>query len=101
VSVRKQWGVRLADIRVPRTWFLPVGAAIVRQWRSERRLVRETERIAGDLGDTITQRWRTGDERADELLALTRSLMRLTWALLAVAAVTLVVTISALVVTVD
>jgi hypothetical protein len=69
--------------------------------RSDQKLIVEGERIARDLGETVNHRWRTGDERADDLLALTRSLTRLTWALLAIAAATLVATALALVVALD
>jgi len=92
-----QWGVRLADIRLPRAWPLPVMAALLLARRREVRALRDMERTSKDLAEITVQRWQEGDARADRLIALTDTLARLTWVLLAVTLVTLIVNVVILV----
>lgn len=89
----EQWGVRLADIRLPRAWPVPVLAALFLARRQQSRELRDLEAANRDLAQLIAQRWREGDDREDRLIALTNTLTRLTWVLLAVTVVTLVVNI--------
>jgi hypothetical protein len=55
------------------------------------RALRDLEQTSKDLGEITVQRWRVGDARADQLIALTETLTRLTWGLLAVTIVTLMI----------
>jgi hypothetical protein len=96
-SKDEEWGVRLADIRLPRAWPLPVMVALLLARRQQSRALRGIERTSKDLGEITAQRWREGDARADRLIALTATLTRLTWVLLAVTVVTLVVNVVILV----
>jgi hypothetical protein len=84
--------VRLADVRLPRLWLLALLAALLLTRRSDQHAVVQAQRIGRELGEAVNDRWRTSDERTDELLALTRTLKWLTWALFAVAAATLAAT---------
>jgi len=93
----EQWGVRLADIRLPRPWPLPVVVALLLARRQQSRALRDLEQTSKDLGEITVQRWREGDARADQLIVLTETLARLTWVLLAVTIVTLIVNLVILV----
>lgn len=81
-SKDEQWGVRLADIRLPRAWPLPVMVALLLSQRQQNRALRGIEQTGKELGEITAQRWREGDARADGLIALTATLARLTWVLL-------------------
>lgn len=70
----QQWGVRLADVRLPRHWPLPVIAALLLSRRQQHRALREVEEVSKDLGDITVQRWREGDARTNQLIALTTRL---------------------------
>lgn len=83
-------GVRLADVRLPRYWPLPLIAALLLARWQQNRALRDAGKVGKDIGEITVQRWQEGDVRADQLIALTKTLTRLTWVLLAVTAVTLV-----------
>jgi hypothetical protein len=53
--------------------------------------------VGKDLGEITVERWREGDVRTDQMIALTKTLARLTWVLLAATVVTLVVNVVILV----
>lgn len=93
----QEWGIRLADVRLPRRWLLPAIVALLLIRRRQNRALQDVEKVGKDLGEIAAQRWREGDVRADRLIALTRTLTLLTWVLLAVTAVTLVVNVVILV----
>jgi hypothetical protein len=72
-------------------------AALLFSRRQQGHALRDIERTSKDLGEITVQRWQEGDARADQLLALTATLARLTWVLLAVTVVTLIVNVVILV----
>lgn len=92
-----QRGVRLADVRLPRYWPVSVIAALLLARRLQSRSLREAESVGKDLGEITVERWREGDVRTDQIIALTKTLARLTWVLLAATVVTLVVNVVILV----
>jgi hypothetical protein len=49
----RQWGVRLADVRLPRAWPLPVIVSLLTARVTERRQLRELQRIGAELGDYV------------------------------------------------
>lgn len=92
-----QRGVRLADVRLPRYWLVSVIAGLLLARRLQNRSLREAESVGKDLGEITVERWREGDVRTDQMIALTKTLARLTWVLLAATVVTLVVNVVILV----
>jgi hypothetical protein len=95
----RDWGVRLADLRLPRWWALAVIASVIAARFYDRSQLRELERIGAELGDYAGTRDREAAEREARLVALTIRLARLTWALLAVTVGTLAVAIVTLALT--
>lgn len=85
--------MRLADVRLPRYWLASVIAALLLARRQQRRSLREAESVGKDLGEITVERWREGDVRTDQMIALTKILARLTWVLLAATIVTLAVNV--------
>lgn len=96
-SEDEKWGVRLADIRLPRAWPLPIMAALLLSRSQQNQALRGIEQTGKELGEITAQRWQEGDARADRLIALTATLARLTWVLLVVTVVTLIVNVVILV----
>lgn len=97
----REWGVRLADVRLPRAWPLSVFGALLLVRRQDKRQVKQAERIGRELAESVVFRWQEGDARTDALLALTRTLKRLTWALVVAALASLAVAVVTLVVVLD
>jgi hypothetical protein len=93
----KQRGVRLADIRVPRYWPVSVIGALLLARRQRNSEVQDAAETGQDLGEATVTRWKETDARADQLTALTNTLARLTWVLLAATVATLVVNVVILV----
>lgn len=90
-----RWGVRLADIRLPRSWPVAViVSTLLARRRNAEQLRRATQTLQAPLTDVavyVRDRDREAAEREARLLALTVTLARLTWALLVLAAATLAV----------
>jgi hypothetical protein len=86
----REWGVRLADVRLPTFWWLAVLITFLFSRRLQRRQLRELQRIGAELGTYIGERDRAAAEREDRLIKLTWALLALTGATLAVAVVTIV-----------
>ncbi|HSS05332.1 MAG TPA: hypothetical protein VLK89_09150 [Solirubrobacterales bacterium] len=61
--------------------------------RLQNRSLREVEDVGKDLGEITVERWREGDTRTDQMIALTKTVARLTWVLLVATVVTLVVNV--------
>jgi hypothetical protein len=93
----KQRGVRLADIRLPRYWPVSVIGALLLARRQQNRERQNFAELGKDLGEATTQRWQESDARADRLIALSKTLTRLTWVLLLATVVTLLVNVVILV----
>lgn len=93
----REWGVRVADVRLPRWWPVAVLVSVILAHVSDRRQLRELRGIGADLGDYLGTRDREAAERDARLVALTKTLARVTWVLLGVAVATLVVAALALV----
>ena len=83
-------------MRVSRYWPASVLAAAIMIRRRDRRMVKEADRIGREIGESVVSRWRETDERTEALIKMTRTLARLTWALLIVTLGTLAVAIWAL-----
>jgi hypothetical protein len=88
--------VRLADLRVPRLWWVSVLAAMLLVRRRATRQLEDTSRNVQDVAEVIAGRWQDGDSREEALLRLTRALVRLTWVLAVLTAATLAVAVIAL-----
>ena len=84
---------RLADVRVPPFWPYAVLAGLSVSLRQRKRDETSGVRIGSDLGDAVVTRWKQGDESTAAMIALTRTLARLTWVLLFVAVATLAVAV--------
>jgi hypothetical protein len=82
---------------LPRYWPVSVIAALLLARRQQNRSLREVESVGKDLGEVTVERWREGDARTDQMIALTKTLARLTWVLLAATVVTLAVNVVILV----
>lgn len=91
-----RWGVRFADVRLPRWWSLPVLVALILGRRRQRRDLAEAVESVGGVATIIGERWTERDERERELLALTARVVRLTWALVFLTVAVLAVTVWAL-----
>lgn len=87
----RRWGIRVADVRLPRTWPLAVVISVLLAHMTERRQLRELRRIGAEFGEYVGTRDQEAAEREARLLALTRTLTRLTWVLLAVTVAALAV----------
>jgi hypothetical protein len=98
VAPEREWGVRLADLRLPRSWPVAVVVSAILARAYDRRQLRELERIGAELGTYVGTRDREAAERESRLLTVTVRVARLTWALLVVAAATLAVAVVTLVV---
>jgi hypothetical protein len=94
---RREWGVRLGDVRVSRHWPISVFAAAIVVRRRDRQMVRRAERIGRDIGESVVVRWHETGERTEALIDPTRTLKRLTGMLRIVAVATLAVAVWALV----
>lgn len=88
------WGVRLADIRVPRLWPIAVLLALVLARVHDRREHRELKRIGTELGTYVGERDQATSEREARLLKLTAVLAWLTGAVLVAAVASIVVTLA-------
>ena len=91
VSGPREWGVRLADIRLPRLWPFAVLGALLLARRRHKRDLSELERIGRDIGDSVVARWRENDDATEAMIRLTRTLTVLTWVLVFVGFATLAV----------
>jgi len=69
---------RLADVQVPRgTLGVVLLAGLVRM-RREGRELKEIQKTSAELGTLVGTRWREGDEREKQLVALQASVERMT-----------------------
>jgi hypothetical protein len=75
-------GCALGRRRVSRHRPLSVFAAAYLNRLRDRRMVEDAERIRRDIAGSVVGRWRETEERTDALIKMTRTLARLTWALL-------------------
>lgn len=57
----REWGVRLADVRLPRAWPLSVFGALLLVRRQDKRQVKQAERIGRELAESVVYRWQEGD----------------------------------------
>jgi len=97
-----RWGVRLADVRLPRWWAV---AVMVTAYFARRSNDKQWKQATATLQAPLTQaaeyvrdRDQSAAEREERVLAHTVVLARLTWALLVLAASTLAVAVVTLVV---
>lgn len=93
----REWGVRLADIRLPRAWPVAVvlSTLIARRYRDAQvqRAVSTLERPMREAAEYVHDRDHEASVCETRLLALTETLARLTWALLMLTIATLAVAI--------
>lgn len=84
--------MRLADVPVPRrAWWWVLLLLVLR--RGNKRATRAAAKVGADLGESVVWRWEKTDASTDAMLRLTRTMVRLTWA---VAVLTIVVLASTL-----
>jgi hypothetical protein len=84
--------IRLADAKVPRPlWWWVLLVLAVR--RSDRRHIRAAEHVGRDLAESVVARWEQTDAATDAMLALTRTMVRLTWAIMGLTVVVLAATL--------
>lgn len=79
---------RLADVPVPRRWWW-WGLLVVMVLRDGRRTRKEDERIGQELGESVVTRWKDTDEATAVMLKMTKTMVRLTWAVVALTVVVL------------
>lgn len=84
--------VRLADVKVPRRmWWWATLVLLVR--RSDRKSIAVAERVGRDLAESVVKRWEQTDAATDAMLTLTRTMVRLTWAVVVLSVIVLSATI--------
>ena len=83
---------RLADLRVPRPWWWWTLLALALIYNG-RRTERKMERIGRDLGESVVTRWQDTDEATVAMLKMTRTMVRLTWAVVILTVVVIAATI--------
>lgn len=84
-------GIRLADVRLPRAWPFAVLGGLLLARREQARSVEDGTRIGTELGESVVTRWHQNDAGTQAIIALTRTLARLTWVLVFVGLATLAV----------
>lgn len=57
--------------------------------RSDRRSIEVAERVGRDLAESVVTRWEQTDASTDAMLKLTRTMARLTWAVMILTVVVL------------
>jgi hypothetical protein len=88
---RGMW-IRLADAKVPRPlWWYVLFALMVR--RNGRRQIQAAEHVGRDLAESVVARWEQTDAATDAMLKLTRTMVRLTWAIMTLTVVVLLATL--------
>jgi hypothetical protein len=84
--------MRLADFPVPRRWWW-WGLLVLLLARDGRRNRRKMKRTGKDLGKSVVARWEQVDAATAAMLKLNRTMVRLTWAVVALTLVALGVTL--------
>lgn len=79
---------RLADLRVPRPWWwwLLLGLLLIRDGRRSRRKLVE---VGEDLAEVVVKRWEQTDDATATMIDLNQTMVRLTWAVVALTVVVL------------
>ena len=70
---------RLGDVPVPRRWWWWV-LLVILLVRDGRRTRRQMEQVGRDLGQAVVTRWKDTDDATASMLKMTRTMVRLTWA---------------------
>jgi hypothetical protein len=81
---------RLADITVPRFWWLSILTGILLGVRKRKSTLKDTVKIAQDLRAFYGERCKDQDRREEQVLRLTRSIARFTWVLMLATIVALI-----------
>jgi hypothetical protein len=87
----RMW-IRLADAKVPRpVWWWVVLVLAVRH--RDRKTMKAAEKIGEELADSVVKRWEHTDAATDAMLKLTRTMVRLTWAIMGLTLIVLAATL--------
>jgi hypothetical protein len=86
------WGVRLADVRLPTYWWASVAVALITVRILDRRDAKKLGVVAEELGTYYGNRDRDAAAREDQLLRLNKVLLWVSVAAVFVAALSIVVT---------
>jgi hypothetical protein len=83
---------RLADVPVPRRWWWWALLVVMLRLDSHRTR-KQLRRVGRELGESVVSRWDQTDAATDSMLDLNRTMVRLTWATVALTVVVLGATI--------
>lgn len=72
-------------------WWWATLLVLVR--RKDRNTMRAAEQVGSDLGESVAKRWQETDAATAAMLALTRTMVRLTWAVMLLTLVVLAATV--------
>ena len=95
VAKDDDWGVRLADVRLPTYWWAGAIVGLILARLLDRRDMKKLTPIVEELGTYYGNRDRDSATRETQLLKLTKVLLWVTVAAVLIAALSIVVTLSA------